>query len=204
MVPGDLIQLDLGPSWPGLYLSVAGLDTEGLDPEAWTREAWRSGQAPRCRPRLSPAVDLAQAMSPPGPVPVVSATLLRFDVIVQLTPPGGGPSQQLEQWLNLTFNPPGPTYWLDVTQQAPTPDLTRSTLLRADPLAAGGSGVFVPLGMDALGTSAEFVDATVGSLPNPGVRAGDDGLSTFDPVTESGDPLPRPPPARRERLRPDR
>ena len=188
VVPGDLIQLDLGPSWPGLYLTVAGLDTEGLDPGSLDPRTLAIRAGTEVPVSLSPAVDLAQTMSPPGPVPVVSATLLRFDVIVQLTPPGGGPGQQLEQWPNLTFNPPGnlpgPVYWLDVTQQAATPDLTRSMFLRADPLAAGGSGTFVPLEMDALGTSAEFVDAAAGSPPIPGVQAGDDGLSTFDPVTD--------------------
>jgi len=183
VVPGDLIELDLGPSWPGLYVSLAGPGAGG-----WAVPA--GAEAPVS---LS-AVDLAQAMSPPGPLPVVSATLLRFDVIVQLTPPGGGPGQQLEQWPNLTFNspgpanPPGPAYWLDVTQQTATPDLTRSMFLRADPLALTGSGIFVPLGMDELGTSAEFVDATAGSLPNPDVWAGDDDLAAFDPVTLFLDP----------------
>ena len=114
---------------------------------------------------------------------MASATLLRFDVVVQLVPPGGGPDRQLEQWLNLTFNPPGnPSgtpgpYWLDVTQQAAAPDLTRSMLLRADPAAMSGrddpsaisgSSLFVPLEMDDLGTSAEFADATAGSPPYPG------------------------------------
>jgi uncharacterized protein len=182
VVPGDLIQLDFGPSWPGLYLSVAGLDTAGLDPDGLDA----GGLAIRAGAEVP--VSLAPTSTLPGPVPVASATLLRFDVIVQLTPPGGGPGQQLEQWLNLTFNPPGnppgPVNWLDVTQQAATPDLTRSMFLRADPLAAGGSGIFVPVGMDALGSSAEFVDATAGSPPIPGVQAGDDGLSTFDPVTD--------------------
>ena len=117
---------------------------------------------------------------------MASATLLRFDVVVRLVPADGGPDRQLEQWLNLTFNPlgnpPGPTCWLDVIQQAAAPDLTRSMLLRADPAAVSGSGVFVPLDMDELGTSAEFADATAGSPPYPGAVAGDDDLSAFDPV----------------------
>ena len=119
---------------------------------------------------------------------MVSATLLRFDVVVRLVPADGGPDQQLEQWLNLTFNPPGPTCWLDVTQQAAAPDLTRSLLLRADPAALADSGVFVPLKMDGLGTSAEYVDATAGSPPYAGVVSGDDDLSTFDPVALFLDP----------------
>jgi hypothetical protein len=170
VVPGDLIQLDLGPSWPGLYLCIAGVEGSTLTAGAEVPVS------------LSPAVAL------PGPVPVVSAMLLRFDMIVQLVPPGAGLGQQLEQWPNLTFNSPGPTYWPDVTQQAAGPDLNRSLLLRADPPTLAHSGVFVPLGMDELGTIAEFVDAEVGSLPNPGAWAGNDDLPTFDPVTLFLDP----------------
>ena len=170
VVPGDLIQLDLGPSWPGLFLSVAGI--QGGDVTA-------GAEVPTS---LSPAVPFF------GPVPVVSATLLRFDIVVQVVPAGGGAGQQLEQWLDLTFNSPGPTYWLDVTQQAAAPDLSLSLLVRADPMAQAGSGVFVPLDMDSLGTSAEFVDAVLGSPPVPGEVTGDDDLSTFDPAALFLDP----------------
>ena len=169
VVPGDLIQLDLGPSQPGLYLSVA--DVKGAAVTVGAEVPFSFG----------PAAAL------PEQVPVASAMLLRFDVVVRLVPAGGGPGRQLEQWLNLTFdppgNPPGPTCWLNVIQQAAAPDLTRSMLLRADPAAVSGSGVFVPLDMDELGTSAEFADATAGSPPYPGAVAGDDDLSVFDPVT---------------------
>ena len=165
VVPGDLIQLDLGPSYPGLYLSAAAVAAQLVT---------ASAEVP---------VSLGPAVAVPGPVPVASATLLRFDVVVQLVPPGGGPGQQLEQWLNLTFNSPGnpsgPTHWLNVTQQAAAPDLTRSLLLRADPAA---QPLFVPHCMDELGTSAEFTDATAGSPPYPGAVDGDDDLSSFNPV----------------------
>lgn len=170
VAPGDLIQLDFGPSWPGLYLSAVGVKGGAVTVSA---------EVP---------VSLAPAAPLPGATPVVSATLLRFDVVVRLVPADGGPDQQLEQWLNLTFNPPGPTCWLDVTQQAAAPDLTRSLLLRADPAALADSGVFVPLKMDGLGTSAEYVDATAGSPPYAGVVSGDDDLSTFDPVALFLDP----------------
>jgi hypothetical protein len=175
VVPGDLIQLDLGPSYPGLYLSAAAVAGQVV---------MVSAEVPAS---LGPSVPL------PAPVPVASATLLRFDVVVQLVPPGGGPGQQLEQWLNLTFNAPGSpsgslsgtAYWLTVTQQAAAPDLSRSLLLRADPAA---QPLFVPLGMDELGTSAEFTDATAGSPPYPGTVDGDDDLSSFDPVALFLDP----------------
>jgi len=171
VVPGDLIELDLGPSGPKLYLNAVA-----VAPQVVTVGA----EVPVC---LGPAVAL------PDPVPVASATLLRFDVVVQLVPPGGGPGQQLEQWLNLTFNSPGnpsgPAYWLNVTQQAAAPDLTRSLLLRADPAA---QPLFVPHCMDELGTSAEFTDATAGSPPYPGAVDGDDDLSSFDPVSLFLDP----------------
>ena len=172
VLPGDLIELDLGPSWPGLYVSPAAGGAGGVTVPA-------GAEVP---------VSLSAAVGLPAPVPVVSATLLRFDVVVQLVPPGGGAGQQLELWPSLSFNPPAPAFWLDVTQQAPAPDLTRSLFLRADPAALGGSGVFVPLGMDELGTSAEFADAAAGSPPDPGVWAGDDDLSAFDPVTLFLDP----------------
>ena len=166
VVPGDLIQLDLGPSSPGLYLSISAVAGQVVT---------ASAEVP---------VPLGPAVSWPGPVPVASATLLRLDLVVQLVPPGGGPGQQLEQWLNLTFNPPGdpagPAYWLDVTQQDAAPDLSRSLLLRADPAAPS---LFVPLDMDELGTTAEFTDVTAGSPPYPGAMDGDDDLSSFDPVT---------------------
>ncbi len=188
VAPGDLIELDFGPSWPGLYLSLSGISTS----TGAGAGSWAGTEVPAS---LAPAVGPSAALALPESVPVVSATLLRFDVVVQLVPSGAGQGQQLEQWLNLIFNPPGsnppgPAYWLNVAQQSPAPDLTgtRSMILRADPLAVAGSGVFVPLGMDELGTSAEFTDATVGSLPNPGVWAGNDDLSTFDPVALFLDP----------------
>jgi IPT/TIG domain len=171
VVPGDLIQLDLGPSYPGLYLNAAAVTGPLVAAGA---------EIPVC---LGPAVSL------PGPVPVASARLLRFDLVVELVPPGGGPGQQLEQWLNLSFNSPGnptgPTYWLNVTQQAAAPDLSRSLLLRADPAA---QPLFVPPAADGLGTSVEFTDAAAGSPPYPGTMDGDDDLSSFDPVALFLDP----------------
>ena len=91
VLPGDLIQLDLGPSWPGLYVSPAAGGAGGVTVPA-------GAEVPVS---LSAAAGLS-----PGPVPVVSATLLRFDVVVQLVPPGGGAGQQLELWPSLSFNPP--------------------------------------------------------------------------------------------------
>lgn len=176
LVPGDLIALDFGPAAPGVYITVASLSSTG-----WTVTA--GIEVPQS---LGPAVPLA------GPLPVASAMLLRFDIVVEQRPGAGGSDQLVEQWLDLTFNPPGgatgPTWWLDVTQQGGTPNLSLSMFLRADPEALASTGTFVPLAMDALGTTAEFVDATVGSLPNPGVVAGDDDLATFDPVALFLDP----------------
>ena len=108
VAPGDLIQLDLGPSQPELYLSVASV--EGAVVTVGTEVPF----------------SLAPAAALPGKTPVASATLLRFDVVVRLVPAGGGPDRQLEQWLNLTFNPPG---------NPPGPDL----LAECDP-AGGGTG----------------------------------------------------------------
>lgn len=169
--PGDLIQLDLGPSYPGLYLNAAAV----------------AGQVVTAGAEIP--VGLGPAVPLPGPVPVVSAMLLRLDLVVELVPPGGGPGQQLEQWLNLTFNAPGsptgPAYWLNVTQQAAAPDLTRSLLLRADPAA---QPLFVPPAPDEPGTSVEFTDTAAGSPPYPGTVDGYDDLSGFDPVALFLDP----------------
>lgn len=183
VLPGDLIRLDFGPSWPGLFLSAARVDFGGTAADAGTGTVTAAAEVPAL---LGPAVPL------PGPVPVAAATLLRLDLVIQQLPADGGPAQQLEEWLNLSFNPPGAGCWLQVTQQATQqpapPDLTRSMLLRADPPTVAAGGVFVPVGMDEVGTSAEFIDATAGSPPYPGVLAGDDGLSTFDPVAVFLDP----------------
>ena len=179
VLPGDLIRLDFGPSWPGLYISAARVDFSGTGIGIGTGTVTAGAEVPAL---LGPAVPL------PGPMPVAGATLLRLDLVIQQLPADGGPARQLEEWLNLSFNPPGAGCWLQVTQQAPAPDLTRSMLLRADPLTVAAGGVFVPLGMDEVGTSAEFTDATAGSPPYPGVWDGDDDLSAFDPVAVFLDP----------------
>ena len=179
VLPGDLIRLDFGPSWPELYLSAARVDVSWTSTGIGTGTVTGGAEVPVL---LGPAVPL------PGPVPVAAATLLRLDLVIQQLPAGGGSAQQLEEWLNLSFNPPGAACWLQVTQQAEVPDLTRSMLLRADPSTVAVGGVFVPVGMDEVGTSAEFTDATAGSPPYPGVLAGDDDLSTFDPVAVFLDP----------------
>jgi hypothetical protein len=169
VLPGDLIQLDFGPSW-AIFICVAEVQPAGIT---------ASAEVPIL---LEPAAQLA------GPIPVLAATLLRFDLVVRLTPPPAGPGLEPELWENLTFNPPGPTFWADVTQQTAALDPTRSAFLRAEPITSSGPAVFVPLRMDELGTSTEFVDATTGSLPDPGVIAGDDDLSSFDPVAVFLDP----------------
>ncbi len=72
-----------------------------------------------------------------------------------------------------------------------TPDQSRSMVLRADAesvAAAGYGGLFLPVGMDQLGSPAEFVDATLGPSGESDTRTGDDGLSRFDAVAMFLDP----------------
>ena len=176
VLPGDLIRLDFGPSWPGLYLSAASVDFSAAV-GAVTGTVTAGAEIPVL---LGPAATLPVPPPVPVPVPVAAATLLRLDLVIQQLPADGGPARQLEEWLNLSFNPPGAGCWLQVTQQAATPDLTRSMLLRADQLTLAAGGVFVPVGMDEVGTSAEFTDATAGS---PRTRACGPATMTWRPST---------------------
>jgi len=214
LVSGDLVRLDLGPLLPGVYLSVG---TVGPSGPGGVAQVTAAGQVPFMASVASPPADLlasavtllepdAMASLPPS-VPVVGAKLLRLDLVIQQLPSAGGSAQQLEQWLNLTFNPPAnasatgtagaavPTCWLNSLQPTGSaPNLNVSLLLGTDSdttglVSPGGAGgIFVPVGMDELGTTAEFVDASLGSIPVPGVVAGDDDLASFDPVALFLDP----------------
>ena len=214
--PGDIVELDLGPDRPGLYLVVGPATPAGREWEvAVTAEVPFLGpnQPPLGSPPLgsppesapAPSAQAALLLGPddlaalPAQLDVTAAYLLRLNLVVRQTVAGGA-AHQLEQWRDLGFGPrsaapsgqaPGRSSttpsWLDVLQPSgdplPAPDLTRSLLLRADPLAlaAEASGVFVPLNMDQLGTSAEYATAPLGSPPVPD-QGGDDGLAAFDPT----------------------
>lgn len=185
---GDLVQLALGPVRPQMYACVAAVDAASGVVLTGAEVPFLSGLA-------SPSGDAGQLLlgpdalaAIPAEVEVASAWLLRLDLIAREQG-----ASVLERWSGQQFNP-GPS-WADVIQPAdnPAPDLTRSMLLRADPQtqAAAATGVFVPVGMDQLGTSAEFADrqpAPPGPSGEPVTLGGSDGLSSYDPVSLFLDP----------------
>jgi uncharacterized protein len=179
---GDLVQADLGPRYPQLYLSVVAVNpvTGRLSVGVEVPFVTDLASPPALDNELLLGPDALAAL--PATVPVIGAWLLQLDVVAREVV--GGTSEQLERWSGLRFNP-GPC-WLDVVQPAgnPTPDPTRSMLLRADPATvdAAVTGTFVPVGMDRLGTSAEFTDAAVGPSGETGEIDGRDGLDSFDAV----------------------
>jgi hypothetical protein len=201
LFPGDLLRLDLGTLYPGVLVLVGSITSAGLS-HGWTVTAAAEvpflADASPPLPGTSGAVTVLPASAIRGlgvSVPIVGVSLLRMDLMVQQLPPAGGPPQQLEQRTNLALNPvtlgrggatPVVSSWLDVIQQGavppPVPDISRSLLLRADGPVLDDGGVYVPVAMDELGTGAEFMDAISGSLPDSGVWAGDDDLSSFDPI----------------------
>lgn len=164
---GDLLLLDLGPLGPGLFCRV-----RSVDPEA------------------GPLVDLelpVAADGSPSPVavaslplvlPVRSARLLRFDLVVRRHHPPGAP--ELERWGDLAFAPAtvlpaARPCWTDVLQAGVAPDLRRSLLVRQDDLTleqVAEGGLAVPFGM-ALPTGTADVADGLGDDPS-----GADGVLT--------------------------
>jgi hypothetical protein len=183
--PGDLLRLDLGPALPGLYVTVAAVDRARSTVAIGAEVPYADdlGSPPGGGPvPLRP--DALAAL--PDTVPVRAAWRLRMDLVAREVVAGA--SQLLERWTDLGFAPAVEGSWLDVVQPVDddTPDLRRSTLLRADPdtvaMAAAG-GLFVPVGMDEVGTVAEFVDPAGEPLVT-----GDDGLSGYAPADLFLDP----------------
>jgi hypothetical protein len=205
MQGGDVVQLDLGPHLPGLYLTVGDIGRTAYGWEVTVGAEISFLAAIGSPPGSPPSAEDLHLLRPealnglPAQLNVVAAYLLRMDLVVRRSV-GGGAAQELEQWVDLRFNPapattrrpsaepsrPGTKPWLDVLQPwgdpPPAPDLTRSLLLRTDPatMAGASTGAFVPLNMDQLGTAEEFSGPSVGSMPMPD-RAGDDGLTSFEP-----------------------
>jgi hypothetical protein len=183
---GDVIRLDLGAAQRGLYVSVAALDRASgritVDHEVAFDTV--AGISPLPDQQLLLGPDAVQAM--PDLLPVQAAWQLRMDLVAREVVAGA--SQLVERWGSLSFNPGGPlTSWLDVLQPVDddTPDRSRSMLMRADKDssdAVAGGGVFLPAGMDQLGSAAEFTGPGAGPSGETGVRAGDDGLASYDPV----------------------
>ncbi|GAC1361318.1 MAG: hypothetical protein NVSMB32_00100 [Actinomycetota bacterium] len=208
-LPGDLLQLDLGPALPNLYVVVGAVTQTGssyalsmrAEVPVWTTSSLPAGPMGQGGPIL---LGPAAREHLPTSAFVHSATLLRFGIVVRksldaLTP------QDLERWNDLRFNQGRPLLagrpcWLDVVQPPaspanpegqplpqPLPDQSRSLILRAG--AADAGAVYLPFEMDALGGAGEFIDAAPASLPDALAIEGDNGLATFSPQDLLLDPL---------------
>ena len=180
--PGDLVRLDLGPLFPGLYVTVSQIDMANAIVRTGAEIPFLTGF-------VSPPEPDEQLLLPPDALAVLPATLpvrgawrLQLDLIVRDVK--AGTAQVGERWTSLGFNQGQAQSWLDVIQPADggVPDQTRSMLLRADArtLQAAVTGLFVPTGMDQLGSAAEFTDPAVGPSGESAVQSGNDGLSQFD------------------------
>jgi Phage tail sheath C-terminal domain len=191
---GDLIRLDLGPLLPGLYVTVAAVDraTSSItvaDEVAFLTEAL-SPPEPSEQLLLGPDALVALPHDPP----VRGAWRLQFELITRQVLAGA--AEVLERWTSLGFNPVAPApgvvsiSWLDVVQPVDVgqPDQTRSMLLRADGPTLSLTGLFLPVGMDQLGSTAEFVDLGPGPSGETAVLNGADGLDVFNPTQLFLDP----------------
>jgi hypothetical protein len=183
--PGDLLRLDLGSQLPGLYVTVGQVDTKN-------GVVRTTAEIPFLTGFVSPPEPDEQLLLPPDALAVLPATLpvrgawrLQLDLIAREVTAGA--AQVVERWTSLGFNRGTAQSWLDVIQPADrgVPDQTRSMLLRADArtLEAAATGLFVPTGMDQLGSSAEFTDLAAGPSGESPVEPGNDGLSRFDPAS---------------------
>jgi hypothetical protein len=181
---GDLLRLDLGPHLPGLYVTVSQVDMANSIVRTGAEIPFLAGLVSPPEPDEQLLVPPDALAGLPATLPVRGAWRLQLDLIVrQVT---AGAAQVAERWTSLGFNQGAGRSWLDVIQLADVgvPDQTRSLLLRADArtLQAAANGLFVPLGMDQLGSAAEFADPAAGPSGESAVQPGNDGLSRFDPV----------------------
>ena len=183
--PRDLLRLDLGPELPGLYVTVGRIDLVRSTVQTSAEIAFLTGlvSPPEPDEPLLLGPDAVAAL--PATLPVRGVWRLQMALITrQLT--AGVPAQVLEQWTSLGFNQGTAPSWLDVVQPADdsVPDQTRSMLLRADArtVAAAANGLFLPVGMDQLGSAAEFSDPAAGPSGESAEVPGRDGLSSYSPA----------------------
>ncbi|MFJ9561466.1 hypothetical protein ACIRQQ_15685 [Streptomyces fuscichromogenes] len=188
--PGDLLRFTFGPDHPALYTRVRGQLPGTAAVAMDTEMPYAAGAGPADEDRPDPGA-LAGL---PAELPVVSAELLRMDLVIRQLAPDG--SRLLDRQTDLAFNAavspagsavvrPVPTIrpvWTDVLQPADdqAPGSGRSTVLRADPdsLSAATTGLVVPVGMSPPGAVTEPADPDVD---------GTDDLGTF-PVQAFTDP----------------
>jgi uncharacterized protein len=187
---GDLLRLDLGPLLPGLYVTAGQTDLVHSTVQTGAEIAFRTDPGSPPQPDEQILLGPAAVAALPAILPVQGAWRLQLDLITrQVT---AGAAQVVERWTSLGFNPGAAQSWLDVVQPAvdSTPDQTRSMLLRADAgtVAGASTGLFVPAGMDELGSPAEFTDPGAGPSGELAAQAGCDGLSSYAPADLFLDP----------------
>jgi uncharacterized protein len=187
---GDLLRLDLGPVLPGLYVTIGQIDLVRSTVQTAAEVAFFTDlvSPPEPDEQLLLGPDALAAL--PATLPVRGAWLLQLDLITrQVT---AGVAEVLDRRTSLGFNPGAGQSWLDVVQPADgtVPDQTRSMLLRADAstVAAAADGLFLPVGMDQLGSPAEYTDPAAGPSGESGAEPGCDGLSSYSPAGMFLDP----------------
>ncbi len=188
---GDLLRLDLGPGLPGLYVTVGQIDPVHSTVQTTAEVAFLTELVSPPEPDEQLLLGPGAVAALPAKLPVQGAWRLQFDLITrQVT---AGAAQLVERWASLGFNRGAAQSWLDVVQSADgtVPDQSRSMLLRADHRmvkAAARGGLFLPVGMDQLGSPAEFTDPAAGPSGESGVEPGRDGLSSYSPADMFLDP----------------
>ncbi|MER5519437.1 hypothetical protein [Streptomyces sp. NPDC002763] len=188
--PGDLLRFTFGPDRPALYTRVRGLPpgTAAVAMDIEMPYAAASDTVAEDRP------DPGALAAFPAELPVVSAELLRMDLVVRQLGSDGSRllDRQTDLALNAPVSPAGsatarpvPTVrpvWTEVLQPADdqVPDGGRSMVLRANPdsLSAAATGLVVPVGMSPPGAVTDAADPDV---------TGSDDLGTF-PVRSFTDP----------------
>jgi hypothetical protein len=189
--PGDLLRLDLGPVFPGLFVTVGQADLVNSIVLTNAEVAFTQPGSPPEPGELLLGPDSVAALPAKTPLPVRGVWRLQLDLITsQVT---AGAAQVLDRRPSLSFNPGAAPSWLDVVQPADgiTPDQSRSMLLRADESmveAVGRGGLFLPVGMDQLGSPADFTDPAAGPSGESGTERGCDGLSSYSPADMFLDP----------------
>lgn len=182
---GDLLRLDLGPGQPGLYVTAGRIDPVQSTVQTTAEVAFLTDlvSPPEPDEQLLLGPDAVAAL--PTSLPVRGAWRLQFDLITRQV--SAGAAQVLDVRTSLGFNHGAAQSWLDVVQPADdtVPDQLRSMLLRADHSmveAAARGGLFLPAGMDQLGSPAEFTDPAAGPSGESGAEPGCDGLSSYSPA----------------------
>lgn len=214
---GDLLRLDLGSAYPGLYVLVGGLRTAPENDPAGSRDTVVEtsvevafalpdllGSPPPAAPGTAlPGTAAELLLGPdelvalPDVLPVRAAWRQELDLVVQREVDGR--TELVERWLARGFDPGSALPWLAVLQPPapdgpppPQPDRSRSMVLRADPTLVGPEDRPRDSRLDGI-----FLPVGTGTVPaGPGTDpsgerpddTGADGLDVFAPVAMFCDP----------------